>query len=541
MSFQRIIQTLSLAAFLFLVGVTAFPLLTPVTVEAFIRLDPVVVLGTWLSSRHFPPAFWAGILVLAATPLIGRFFCGSLCPMGTTIDVADRSFGAVGRHLKNSNPWRPIKYCLLFFILGAAIFGISFVFLAAPLSLITRFYGLMVHSIYAAVAAKGLSCLRPLAETLDIPVLAYYQMASPRYALQWVTVFLFIGIFAGALGSSRFWCRYLCPAGAAFALLSRNPLIKRTVSEACTGCGICKQKCPMAAIDEDPRVTSHCECIVCETCVRICPTQAIAFRIARGRSNATVPGISMARRQWLLATLSGAGAAVVTRSSLDFPGAASGIGAVLPENLIRPPGARPEVDFLAACIRCGACMKACPTNTLQPLGLESGLAGFFSPRATARRGPCDPGCNACGQVCPTHAIRALSGDEKIWAKIGTAQILRHRCLAWEFDRKCLVCDEVCPYDAITLRKVEGITAEVPFVDETRCSGCGYCEFHCPVQNRSAIEVSPMAAFRIAGGSYRDYGIQQGVSLKLKQTRSETTDPHPGTKSQTNELPPGFTP
>jgi hypothetical protein len=40
-----------------------------------------------------------------------------------------------------------------------------------------------------------------LAETLNMPALAYYPVASPRYALQWVTVFLFIGIFAGALGS----------------------------------------------------------------------------------------------------------------------------------------------------------------------------------------------------------------------------------------------------------------------------------------------------------------------------------------------------
>jgi MauM/NapG family ferredoxin protein len=539
MTFQRICQTLSLSVFMMLVGLTAFPLLSPVSVDAFITLDPVVVIGTWLSSRIFLPAFWTGVLLLAATALIGRFFCGTLCPMGTTIDVADRCFGANGREIHNKDTWRPIQYWLLFFILGAALSGISFVFLAAPLSLITRFYGLIFHSAFCVVAAKGLSFIRPLAETFNMPALAYYPVAAPRYALQWVTVFLFIGIFSGAMGSPRFWCRYLCPAGAAFALLSRNPLLKRRVSDDCINCGLCKEKCPMDAIGQDPHDTRHSHCIVCETCVHICPAQAIDFHVASTRRNRVAAGFSKERRQWLLGTLSGAGAAIVTQSSLCSPLAKTGTGTVAPLDLVRPPGATPEIDFLAACIRCGACMKACPTNTLQPIGLEAGFSAFFSPKAIARRGPCDPGCNACGHVCPTGAIRVLSEEEKIWAKIGTAQILRHRCLAWEFDRKCLVCDEVCPFDAISLRKVEGIMAEVPFVDETRCSGCGFCEFHCPVQNQSAIEVTPMAALRIATGSYRENGIRQGFSLKLKSMHRHPMEPAPETPSK--GPPPGFTP
>jgi MinD superfamily P-loop ATPase len=132
----------------------------------------------------------------------------------------------------------------------------------------------------------------------------------------------------------------------------------------------------------------------------------------------------------------------------------------------------------------------------------------------------------------------LLPEEKIWAKIGTAQILRHRCLAWEFDRNCLVCDEVCPFDAISLKKVEGLATQVPFVDETRCSGCGFCEFHCPVQDQSAIEVFPMAAFRITTGSYREHGLQQGFSLKLKQLRRKIVEPAP--EPQKSGLPPGFT-
>lgn len=537
MTFQRLLQGISLATFVVLVGLTAFPLITPITVDAFISMDPVVVAGTWLSGRNFIPAFWAGVLILVATPLVGRFFCSTLCPMGTTLDLADRCFGATGQKTRHTPGLRPIKFFLLFFILGAALLGVSFVFLASPLSLITRFYGLILYPALSAAAAKIFSFMGPLAETLNLPAVSYVHIAVPRFSLQWVTVVLFIGIFAGALSSPRFWCRYLCPAGAAFALLAKTPRVRRRVSNACTTCGICQKKCPMDAIGENPADTHHDECIVCETCVRACPVKAITFAPTAGRRHLPATGFINTRRRFLGATLAGAGAAVVTHTSLSYPLARNGLGVVAPPDLIRPPGAVPEIDFLATCIRCGACMKACPTNTLQPIGLAAGVAAFFSPRVIARRGPCEPSCNACGRVCPTGALRSLSGEEKIWAKIGTAQILRHRCLAWEFDKKCLVCDEVCPFGAVTLQRVPGISSAVPFVDETRCSGCGFCEFHCPVQHQSAIEITPMSALRITTGSYRETGRRQGLALELKRHRQTDSAP----EAQFNSLPPGFTP
>lgn len=537
MTFQRIVQSLSLAAFVVLLTLAAFPRVSPVTVDIFIALDPVVFLGTCLSDRVVVPALWTGALMLALTPLLGRFFCSTLCPMGTTLDVTDRFFRATQRPPKKTAAWRPVKYHLLLFTLGAALLGISFVFLAAPLSLITRLYALILNPMICHATAKLLAVLTPLAEQLDLPALSYYRVAAPRYTLQWVTVLLFAGIFAGALAAPRFWCRNLCPAGAAFALLSRHPLLGRRVSDACTDCGICQQQCPMEAIGTDAHATNHGECIVCETCVRACPTRAITFNRARPRAQQPAAGVSMGRRQWLGGALAGVGAAIITRTTLEFPRVHADTGQVSPPNLVRPPGALPEFRFLSRCLRCGACMKACPTNTLQPLGLAAGFAAFFSPEVVARRGPCEPACNVCGQVCPTGAIRTLAASEKIWAKIGTAAILRHRCLAWEFDRKCLVCDEVCPYGAISLKKVAGIRRAVPFVDETRCSGCGYCETHCPVQNRSAIVVSPLAAFRIATGSYREAAQLQGYKLRLKEKGSVETSP----PAFSNGLPPGFTP
>jgi ferredoxin len=183
-------------------------------------------------------------------------------------------------------------------------------------------------------------------------------------------------------------------------------------------------------------------------------------------------------------------------------------------------------------------MKTCPTNTLQPAGTAAGLAGMMTPVMVPRRGPCDPTCSACGHVCPTRAIRPLDLNEKRYAKVGTAFISRRKCIAWEFGRACLVCAEVCPYGAIDLRRVSGQEVAVPFVEESKCSGCGFCEYYCPAQATSAIVVEPMDALRLDEGSYRDRARQLGLSIEQKPKAAAGPGEPPAPPSGT--LPPGFT-
>jgi MauM/NapG family ferredoxin protein len=224
--------------------------------------------------------------------------------------------------------------------------------------------------------------------------------------------------------------------------------------------------------------------------------------------------------------------------------------------LIRPPGAFPEADFLTRCVRCGECMKACATNTLQPVWLKAGLEGIFSPVIVPRLAACAVNCNVCGQVCPTGAIRNLSILEKKYAKVGTAWIARQNCLVWEQDRKCLVCDEVCPYNAISFQPVQGLRNAAPVVIENKCSGCGWCENKCPVQGGSAIRVNIIGEIRLASGSYIEKAREYGLSFKTKETAQDRLAPGtfdaPGSAVeqapysdpsgiQGEELPPGFMP
>jgi MauM/NapG family ferredoxin protein len=167
-----------------------------------------------------------------------------------------------------------------------------------------------------------------------------------------------------------------------------------------------------------------------------------------------------------------------------------------PATMIRPPGANLD-DFGGLCIRCGVCVRVCPTQGLQPSLLEGGVQNVLTPRLVPRLGACSFGCNACGQVCPTGAIPPLRLDEKQATVIGLASIDQDRCLPWAYQTPCIVCEEVCPVadKAIQLEEVEAVDAQGetvllqrPRVVRELCIGCGICEYQCPMGGESAVRI-----------------------------------------------------
>ena len=516
MSFRRIVQISSLTLFLFLLIAAAYSAAYFLPADAFLRLDPLIMGGAFFAARTFSTAFIPVILLLVISVVLGRVFCGYICPMGTTLDASDYLIGAPKGNSQNLPNLRPIKYYLAIFLFGAAILGVSLIFIASPLALITRLFGLIFLPVLELFSEEALLLVQPLADKLDWQALVFTQLKTTRFATQFFIMISFILLFASALFSPRFWCRYLCPSGAVMALFSKKPFIGRRVSEECDDCGLCQKACPMAAIPDNPIVTRHEECIVCRTCEDICPVDAIGFSRKKRETGFEQPGFSADRRRFVVSGLAGVGTAAVLLTGLTSVYGKPAEGLVAPPWLLRPPGALPEKDFLAECARCGECMTACPTNALQPIWFRAGIMGLFSPAFTPRRGPCDPECVRCGEVCPTDAIRDLPNHERIWAKIGTAVIVRQECLAWEHQKKCLVCDEVCPFDAVELRSEPGNPVGVPHVLENKCPGCGFCEYHCPVQNRSAILIKPMGELRLADGSYKEKAKKQGLELAFER-------------------------
>jgi MauM/NapG family ferredoxin protein len=163
---------------------------------------------------------------------------------------------------------------------------------------------------------------------------------------------------------------------------------------------------------------------------------------------------------------------------------------------VRPPGALAEDEFLSKCIRCGECMKVCPTNAIQPAMLESGLEGMWSPLLKLRVGYCEYKCTMCTQVCPTGAISKLPLEKKQKTKIGLSVVDKNRCLPYSFGKACQMCYDQCPLSDKAISLVTAnvtigtktLTLKQPQVNSDLCIGCGICENKCPVEGLSAIRV-----------------------------------------------------
>lgn len=561
MRFQKLTQALSLAMFVGLLLLAVHPWCEGSAVDFFLRLDPLIGLGTTIASRSFQLAFVPGLIVLLSALFLGRVFCGHICPMGTTLDVLQSAVRSGKKPSAKTNAYesagtlRRWKFVVLAVVLASAAGGLSLVYLGSPLSLATRFYALVLHPVILLAADSGLAWVAPAVDRIASTELSYITIGQRVFATNVFVAALFGGMMALSYVSPRFWCRNLCPAGALLSLFSRSPVIKRQVSSACTHCGRCIRECPTSAISEEPEKTAHGECIVCLQCVSRCPVSAISFQTGSAGSPVPVTDTDSSRRGVLLAVGSGLVTSALVRTGIHQPAALGRERPLRDGELIRPPGSLPEPEFLTRCVRCGECMKACPTNTLQPIWLKAGLEGIFSPVLVPRLAACAIDCTACGSVCPTGAIRALPLVEKNHAKLGTAWIEHEFCLAWKRDQKCLVCDEMCPYKAVSLQSVPDHKNAVPFVAANKCAGCGWCESKCPVDGTSAIRVSIIGEIRLKTGSYvekaQEYGLElktrtvgrQGAGHDASGASNQQEGASPGSESQTenSELPPGFSP
>jgi MauM/NapG family ferredoxin protein len=412
--------------------------------------------------------------------------------LGALIDFIDRFFFKTVRqnNLRPPQYFQKAKYIFLFAIFVIALAGALFPLFMDPISLLTRIATVTAYplpSIFESVIKPFLGSLGA-GNRRNIPFF-YGSLGIGA---------LFLSIIVGAFFDRRFWCQYVCPSGAFFGLLSRFALFRRTTSTAtCGGCKACVKVCPTRAIsDRNFLVTSSAECILCGKCVGI-KKDCSAFRFGASKERSGIlAGPDLGRRHLVTGFIAGTLLLPVIKADALTKRDNTG-------RLIRPPGAVPDALFNARCLACGQCMKACPTNALQPCTLDDGLSRLSTPKVAPRIGGCEEKCYLCGHVCPTNAIRKLTYEEKRFAKIGTAVIDRHRCLAWEQKKECLVCDEVCPYNAIVPRTVETTKGafKVPVVDEDICIGCGMCEQQCPIFDTAAIVVFKFGENRRLTGPY----------------------------------------
>ncbi|MDB9823178.1 4Fe-4S dicluster domain-containing protein [Deltaproteobacteria bacterium] len=216
-------------------------------------------------------------------------------------------------------------------------------------------------------------------------------------------------------------------------------------------------------------------------------------------------GLDLGRRRVLAAGIVGLGGGLLFQAQ-PLVGSRT-----LNPALIRPPGSMAEDEFLDNCIRCGECMKVCPTNVIQPSMLEAGLEGLWSPVLKPGMSYCEYKCTMCTQVCPTEAIRPLVLEEKQQVRIGLAHVDKNRCLPYAYARACVVCEEHCPLpdkaiwlEETTVMDSKGnqVIVKQPHVNAELCIGCGICQNKCPVSDQAAIRVTSVGETRNFKNQFR---------------------------------------
>ncbi|MBD3226170.1 MAG: 4Fe-4S binding protein [Caldithrix sp.] len=506
---RRITQILFLIFFIYLFVIARFPYENGIASDLFLRFSPLIPLFDFIQNLHISWVFWPAVIILLLSIFLGRFFCGWICPLGTTIDISSKLFKSPSNRISAKfQNWRYVKFALLTGLIILAVFSINLWGYFDPLSIFNRVLTVLLYPLATLFTEQSLLALSeiPLIEDQVYATYDFYKwhlMPETQAFYQqlfWIT--LFFGIIIGLERlSRRFWCRYICPAGALLGFLSQFRFYERIVGEECPVCNKCQTECKMNAIPEgNVAKTNKVECIECFNCGAACPSKVNAITY-RWRWKPYHTPIDYNRRQFLYTTAGSAAALGLLNLGLT--------NREQQNRMIRPPGSVEEDLFLDRCIRCQQCVRICESNggCLQPDHIHDSVLQLWAPVAIMREGYCEYNCNLCGEICPTDAILPTKLADKQKLPIGLAHFDENLCIPFARNEDCLVCEEHCPtpdkaikFDIKNYENPE--TGEVrpvkyPYVIKELCIGCGICENKCPLAGAPGVFVNIENEQRVA--------------------------------------------
>jgi ferredoxin-type protein NapH len=259
-------------------------------------------------------------MVAVSAIILGRFFCGWLCPFGLYQDLLTRARkGLKIRHMqfsdKTSKKLGQMRYVIIaVFMILSVIFASYYIF---GTELIPGTINGGPEGTEAGIVSNinepfCLVCpMRPLCILVEMAVgsMNWSYIQHIIYGPFWITGFyvtsinliVLVAVSLLAFVYRRVWCR-ICPLGALTALFSSFSPFRQIAltkleknEQKCTKCGICKRVCPTQATqmyEAKGGDVTESRCILCVRCVELCPYE--------GALKITVAGKTVIKsRDWL--------------------------------------------------------------------------------------------------------------------------------------------------------------------------------------------------------------------------------------------------
>jgi ferredoxin-type protein NapH len=223
--------------------------------------DPLAGAESAIARKQIVPVLLTGLaLPILLTLLFGRIFCSWICPVGFLLELTDklrkplRFLEIRPRNIQFSHT---TKFILLAVGLTmTAILAVPVLAYIYPPAILNREVHDFVFALFdrAEIGKFGLSI----------------------EGLTWMSLLLLgIAIFE-ILISRRWWCRYLCPGGALYALLGiARPIRVKLKQQQCTRCADCIAACPMGLNPMENKMGIDCD--NCGACISSCHDDALTY------------------------------------------------------------------------------------------------------------------------------------------------------------------------------------------------------------------------------------------------------------------------
>lgn len=211
--------------------------------------------------------FW-----LCVTFFAGRFYCSTVCPVGTFSDLFMRLRRELGKlwpkplrlqfRFKKANRWRYHIMAAYFICLVIGIMAVPFVM--EPWN----------------VVRNAASVFDPEAVATTWSVLGAGLLVGIIAGLGMLAI-----VMAWGFASGRDYCNIVCPLGQAMALIDHFALYHLEFDpDRCISCMQCEEVCRSSCIKVSERLVDNSRCVKCLDCVVKCPTGAIRLQSSRNKA-----------------------------------------------------------------------------------------------------------------------------------------------------------------------------------------------------------------------------------------------------------------